>query len=435
MGTERATPVGAGEGRRREALDLATFGEEDRTPVSGNRSGKERGGMRAGWTAMVGAAFLQAVLPTIVRAQIAVARDDGIVAPDEALSVDEVVPRLSAPDPAVRLAAIQWLGELHDRAAVTDLMTVLRQDPDPEVRRAAAIALGAIRDASATAALQESAQSDPDLEVRAAARDGVEALSPAPADVSAPPPQSNDIEWREVGPTGQQSAPIDATLSRAAAGPVTVIEDSGTAVEAGAGTTELVLESEEPGLPVSRVMMTGSVVSSTGHRATMSASELVCRTPCRVQLAGGSYTLLAGNYEFEVQAVGGTQRWMLEEENSAGYWSGFALAAVGVVMLISGAAIASTGALTLGDSDIYLELGLGLVGGGVAGLAIGLPLSFLSLGDAELEEDSATAAAVRSSGSAVGSWRSPRWALLPGLVGVDPASGATSWGFQFRLAL
>jgi HEAT repeat protein len=76
---------------------------------------------------------------------------------------------LADSDAAVRLAAIQALGDLDDPRAVEALSQALRNDSDPEVREMAAWALGEIESPTAVPALSEALRSDREATVRAKA--------------------------------------------------------------------------------------------------------------------------------------------------------------------------------------------------------------------------------------------------------------------------
>ena len=138
---------------------------------------------------------------------------------------------------------------------------------------------------------------------------------------------------------------------------------------------------------------------------------MLCRTPCDVSLPNGSYTLLADGYEFDVEARGGAQRWMVDGRNAFGYWSGFFLT-------IFGGTFAVTGGLMLGvfgGDDTLYEMNLGFLIAGLAGIAIGIPVWVVSWGGAERVTDGGGSAERRLT------------------LGVAP--GASAWSLALRLDL
>ena len=69
---------------------------------------------------------------------------------------------LKDPDPAIRLAAIECLGEVGSQKSTEALLQIVHQ-PDPEPRRQAIIALSKIGDAAAFPELEAASSSDPEL--------------------------------------------------------------------------------------------------------------------------------------------------------------------------------------------------------------------------------------------------------------------------------
>jgi hypothetical protein len=58
--------------------------------------------------------------------------------------------------------------------------------------------------------------------------------------------------------------------------------------------------------------------------------EPVCRTPCAVRVPAGIYEFMAGNHRtFTVVAEGGTQEWVVEDNNMAGIVAGAVLTGLG----------------------------------------------------------------------------------------------------------
>ena len=80
--------------------------------------------------------------------------------------VDEDIKSLTAPDPKVRRAAVDRLGEAREVRALNDLLRVLHQDVEPSCRAVAAWAIGRLGDPSAVVALNRSISGDPDERVR-----------------------------------------------------------------------------------------------------------------------------------------------------------------------------------------------------------------------------------------------------------------------------
>jgi len=115
-------------------------------------------------------------------------------APATTRSLDELQADLSAPDAAVRVQAVQALGERADPVTVPRLVEVLRNDPVPEVRGWAVRTLYQIGTPEARSAVVGAARQDPDERVRGMASrlTGVTAPPPsgaatAPAPVAPPP--------------------------------------------------------------------------------------------------------------------------------------------------------------------------------------------------------------------------------------------------------
>jgi hypothetical protein len=79
---------------------------------------------------------------------------------------DDEAPGLSSPDEAVRARAAVEAGRHRARAALGQLVRLLREDASAQVRESAARGLGLIADPASLAALQQAAQADDDREVR-----------------------------------------------------------------------------------------------------------------------------------------------------------------------------------------------------------------------------------------------------------------------------
>jgi len=307
-----------------------------------------------------------------------------VAAPEGGMTLTDALHGLSAPAVADRQAAIVRLSELGDRTAVPNLMIVLRQDPDAGVRRYAAVALANLGDAMALPALQEAAAQDPSPEVRASATAAVGALggtvtAPAPPPPPVPPPPPPPSSWGTDG-----------------------------------GGTLMVFESEEPGVEIHRVVAEHTiwVGGSPGHYAEAQSSELLCRTPCSASLPNGSYTLLADGYEFDVEARGTTQEWLVDGRNGTGYWAGMMLTMIG-------AGFAVAGGLTLGvlgtDTTVF-DMSLGFLISGLAAMAIGIPVWVVSWGGAEQKTGS-------------------RYASTGQTLTVGVAPGDSAWSLNLRLDL
>jgi HEAT repeat protein len=72
---------------------------------------------------------------------------------DEPVVVDALIDTLDDRSAAIRLVAVESLGELGHAAATADLVDVMANDASPEVRAAAVEALGRIQDPAAVAPL------------------------------------------------------------------------------------------------------------------------------------------------------------------------------------------------------------------------------------------------------------------------------------------
>jgi HEAT repeat protein len=72
---------------------------------------------------------------------------------DAPMVVDALIDTLDDPSAAIRMKAVESIGELGHAAATADLVDVMANDASPEVRAAAVEALGRIQDPAAVAPL------------------------------------------------------------------------------------------------------------------------------------------------------------------------------------------------------------------------------------------------------------------------------------------
>ncbi|MBI5486541.1 MAG: HEAT repeat domain-containing protein [Deltaproteobacteria bacterium] len=334
------------------------------------------------------------------------------------LTFEEALHQLYAPRPEDRQAALRRLSELADPASVPNIVQVLRQDPDENVRRFAVIALGNIGGAAALEDLQRAAAGDPAAAVRQTAAEVVRRLGGTP-----PAPTEPVVPVVPVAPVPVVPSPV-ATLTPRPSGGIAVLESQGIDGAAG-GQTEVDFTSGEAGLQVSRVTARATARDAwSGQSLNVEAvaSEPVCRTPCRILLPNGYHTFLAGDYEFSLDARGGSQAWALEDESAGMRWGGIMLTGFGGGFLVGGLACIPL----LGDGGSIDTMVYAFIGGGALLTAIGIPLWALSSGSAEMLPQAAPRVAANSDSGLY---------LVPGLAGIDPATGRSAWGLNLRLVL
>ncbi|MBN1772073.1 MAG: hypothetical protein JXB32_12465 [Deltaproteobacteria bacterium] len=182
----------------------------------------------------------------------------------------------------------------------------------------------------------------------------------------------------------------------AAQEPVVSVVPVAAAPTAGEGAvTELEFHSDEPGLVISFVP---SGAEDTGLQlfpgARPDVAKPLCETPCRLQLPNGYYTFLAGGYQFELTAAGGTQVWDVEDESWGRFFGGIALVALGACGVLAGGMVLGFAFLDDPyDADMLRGGSAGLAVGAVAAVVGGL-LWYWSYGTAERRPAAATPPAV-----------------------------------------
>ncbi|MSP62752.1 MAG: hypothetical protein EXR72_20960 [Myxococcales bacterium] len=183
---------------------------------------------------------------------------------------------LDAPDPSVRIKAVEFAGRLPPARAVAFLRRALR-DPDAGVRLAAVEATGDLA-AGASAAqalpLLRGAAGDGDPAVRAKAEGLLAKLSPAAPDVAAPPP-----------PAPPQAAPVVVSPDLASPAP---LPDLALPVDA-AAPVHLVKPVESP----TEVVL---------------AKKETAREEAQLSMSSGSLALRAGKYERAINELQKAQK-------------------------------------------------------------------------------------------------------------------------------
>ena len=151
----------------------------------------------------------------------------------------------------------------------------------------------------------------------------------------------------------------------AAQEPALPVVPLGPVAAGAAAATELEFHSEEPGLVISLVPLGAE---DSGWQifpgAQPDVAKPLCETPCRLQLPNGSYTFLAGGYQFELTAAGGVQQWDVEDESWGRFLGGVALVSLGVCGVLAGG-------MVLGFAFLDDPYSTAMVRGGTAGLVVG----------------------------------------------------------------
>jgi hypothetical protein len=157
--------------------------------------------------------------------------------------------------------------------------------------------------------------------------------------------------------------------------------------------------------------------------------EAQCKTPCVLLVPNGSYDFMAGDHRtFEVQAIGGTQYWQVEDNSLGGIVAGAVMTGIGgILALAGGVAIAvakdlsdDTWSWSHHDPDLTAEWTV--TGVGIGSAVLGLAIWLFSYGESELVQ---SAGGYLAAGDGMG--------ILPILLAHRDATGESRWGLGLSL--
>ena len=136
--------------------------------------------------------------------------------------------------------------------------------------------------------------------------------------------------------------------------------------------TELRFYAEDPGLRLELVDNPEGVGLTTNLIPGWSSDEgrPVCLLPCGIRVPPGRYTFLAGDYEFQVEAMGETQEWYVEDSSTWMFLGGVTLTGLGIAGVVFGA-------IFLGVAFADEPTNDGMLQGGGAALGVGVPFTIL----------------------------------------------------------